>query len=183
MVSVTSVFTSFQQARRAVNELETQGIRSSAISILTKAPVDATQHSGLSASTGIGAAAGGTAGLLSALGLLAVPGVGPIAAAGWLASLLGGILAGGAAGGLLSLLVNLGLGEVEARSCSQALKNGGTLVSVRIDAVQAETVRDVLEEFGPVLSRVTKHRRGAAQSHARAAAPAAQQERLLPLAS
>lgn len=175
MVSVTSVFTSFHQARQAVSELETQGIRSSAISILTRAPADAAQNSGISTSAGIGAAAGGTAGLLSALGLLVVPGVGQIVAGGWLASLLGGMLAGGAAGGLLNAFINIGLGEVEARSCSQALKNGGTLVSVRIDAVQAETVRDVLEEFGPVLSRVSK--RG------RSSAPALQQEELVSLAS
>ena len=40
----------------------------------------------LVAGAGIGAAVGGTAGLLAGLGMLAIPGLGPVVAAGWLAS-------------------------------------------------------------------------------------------------
>jgi hypothetical protein len=58
--------------------------------------------------TGIGAGVGGTAGLLAGLGLLAIPGLGPVVAAGWLAATAVGAAAGGAIGGIVGALTEAG---------------------------------------------------------------------------
>ena len=58
---------------------------------------------------GIGAALGGAAGVLAGLGLMAIPGVGPVVAAGWLAAMLTGAAAGGLAGGLIGALTQAGV--------------------------------------------------------------------------
>ncbi len=71
---------------------------------------------------GIGAAVGGAAGLLTGLGLMAIPGVGPVVAAGWLVATLAGAAAGGLTGGLIGALTRAGVSEQDAnvvcRGCS-----------------------------------------------------------------
>ena len=68
---------------------------------------------------GIGAAAGGTAGLLAGLGLMAIPGVGPVVAAGWLVATLAGAAAGGATGGILGALTQAGMSQ---RRCCRSTR-------------------------------------------------------------
>ena len=63
---------------------------------------------------GIGAIVGGGVGLLTGLGLLAIPGVGPLVAAGWLATTLAGAATGAAAGGIVGALVKFGVPHEEA---------------------------------------------------------------------
>jgi hypothetical protein len=69
---------------------------------------------GAGAGAGVGAAVGGTAGLLTGLGLMAIPGVGPVVAAGWLVATAAGALTGAAAGGLIGALTQVGVSEVSA---------------------------------------------------------------------
>src|SRR5437762_12016575 len=88
---------------------------------------------GAAAGAGIGAALGGAAGLLAGLGLLAIPGIGPVVAAGWLASTAAMAVAGGATGGLIGALTQSGLTEHEARGYAEGVRRGGTLVTVRVD--------------------------------------------------
>ncbi len=57
---------------------------------------------------------GGAAGVAAGLGLLAIPGIGPVAAAGWLASLAAGAVAGGATGGIIGALVESGTSKENA---------------------------------------------------------------------
>ena len=66
------------------------------------------------AGAGVGAAVGGTAGLLAGLGLMAIPGVGPVVAAGWLVSTLAGAAAGGVAGSVLGALTQAGVSKEDA---------------------------------------------------------------------
>ena len=58
---------------------------------------------------GIGASVGGTAGLLAGLGLLAIPGLGPVVAARWLAATAVGAAAGAATGGVVGALTEAGV--------------------------------------------------------------------------
>src|SRR3954452_21266988 len=60
---------------------------------------------------GVGTAIGGAAGLLAGLGILAIPGLGPVVAAGWLASTVAGMAVGAATGGLIGALTQLGVPE------------------------------------------------------------------------
>ena len=92
---------------------------------------------------GIGAAVGGAAGLLTGLGLLAIPGVGPVVAAGWLVATLAGAAAGGLAGGLIGALTQAGVSEQDANVYAEGVRRGGTLVTARVpdaDRARCETI-------------------------------------------
>ena len=100
---------------------------------------------------GEGAATGGAigagAGLLAGLGLLAIPGLGPVVAAGWLASTLvgaaAGAVVGGATGGLLGALKDAGVPDEDANVYAEGVRRGGSLVSVKVkedDVARAELI-------------------------------------------
>src|ERR1700744_3071967 len=81
---------------------------------------------------GLGAIAGGAAGGAAGLGLLAIPGIGPVVALGWLASLAAGGVAGGAAGGLIGALVESGTSKENAELNVEALRRGGAIVTAKV---------------------------------------------------
>ena len=87
---------------------------------------------GAEAGAGIGGVAGGIIGLLTGLGLMAIPGVGPVVAAGWLASTAAGAAAGGAAGGVIGALTQTGTSEEDANAYAEGIRRGGTLVRARV---------------------------------------------------
>lgn len=95
-----------------------------------------------------GAAIGGLGGLLVGLGVLAVPGIGPILAAGPLAGALGGLLAGSAAGGLVGGLSAIGVPEEYARDYAARIEQGQTLISVRTDEFYADAAERILTANG-----------------------------------
>ena len=78
---------------------------------------------------GIGAAVGGVGGLLTGLGLMAIPGVGPVVAAGWLAATAAGAVTGaavgGAAGGIIGGLTDAGVSEDDAHVYAEGVRRGG----------------------------------------------------------
>ncbi len=92
--TLTGLFDQYDDARRAVQDLEAAGVPHRDVSIVANnasgahsadaAASEAGEDAGTGA--GIGAAVGGVGGLLAGLGLLAIPGLGPVVAAGWLAS-------------------------------------------------------------------------------------------------
>src|SRR4029078_4452454 len=61
---------------------------------------------------------------------LAIPGVGPLIAAGPIMATLAGVGVGGAVGGLVGALVGMGLPEYEAKRYEGRVKDGGVLLSV-----------------------------------------------------
>lgn len=83
-------------------------------------------------SAGIGAVLGGAAGLIAGLSNFVLPGLGAVAAAGWLMSALAGAVAGGAAGGVVGALIEAGVSENEAAGYAEGVRRGGTLVTVRV---------------------------------------------------
>jgi hypothetical protein len=87
---------------------------------------------GAAAGTGIGATLGGAVGLLAGLGLMAIPGIGPVVAAGWLVATLAGAAAGGVAGGLIGALTQAGVSEQDANVYAEGVRRGGTLVTARV---------------------------------------------------
>jgi uncharacterized protein (TIGR02271 family) len=112
---------------------------------------------GAATGAGLGAVLGGIGGLLVGLGALAIPGIGPVVAAGPLATAIAalvgagaGAVAGGAAGGLLGALVDMGLPEEEAGWYAEGVRRGGALVVVRTDDTRVDQVRRLLNQFGPV---------------------------------
>ena len=147
------IFANRNNASEAIDRLVAAGFRSEDVSVLmqdnvgtkdfahekhTKAPEGTT--------TGViaGGAIGGTLGVLAGLGALAIPGIGPLIAAGPIMAGLAGLGAGGAVGGLVGALVGMGIPEFEAKRYEGRIKSGGILLSVHCDnsdwVSKAETV-------------------------------------------
>src|SRR6202790_4606645 len=123
----------------AVDALRAAGFRNTDISVLfpenqgtkdfaheknTKAP------EGTATGAGTGAVIGGTLGWLAGIGALAIPGVGPLIAAGPIVAALTGVGVGGAIGGLTGALIGMGIPEYEAKRYEGRVKAGGILLSV-----------------------------------------------------
>ena len=97
---------------------------------------------------------GGVGGLLTGLGLLAIPGVGPVVAAGWLvataAGAATGAVVGGAAGGLVGSLTGAGVPDRDAQFYAEGVRRGGTLVTARVDDARTSTAREILQRYKSV---------------------------------
>ncbi|HQR38457.1 MAG TPA: hypothetical protein PLF26_08640 [Blastocatellia bacterium] len=107
----------------------------------TKAP------EGAAAGAAIGGVLGAIAAGLVAVGIVAAPGLG-LVAAGPLLALLAGAGAGGGAGGLIGGLVGTGLPEHEARLYSDKVEHGGILVGVFAHDDKAKEAEKILEGIG-----------------------------------
>src|SRR6476659_464932 len=157
-VTISRLYDNYTDAQQAVRRLESAGVPHSDISIVannadswfnTDKKVDR-DHDGVDdraesagKGAGIGAGVGGTAGLLAGLGLLAIPGLGPVVAAGWLAATAVGAAAGAATGGIVGALTEAGVPTEEAHSYAEGVRRGGTLVSARVaDAARLEPLLD-----------------------------------------
>src|SRR5271168_3176031 len=150
--TVTALYDTYDAAVAAVNDLEAFGIPHADISLVSNNvdhrfdkdhPTNAAADAGTGA--GIGAAVGGVGGLLTGLGLLAIPGVGPVVAAGWLVALAVGAASGAAAGGLLGALVGSGISREHAEIYAEGVRRGGTLVTVRASDDRAASVEAILD--------------------------------------
>ena len=100
---------------------------------------------GAAAGAGVGAALGGAAGALAGLGLLAIPGVGPVVAAGWLVSTVAGAAVGGATGGVIGALTQAGVSEEDAHVYAEGVRRGGTLVTARVNDSQRKSLQAILD--------------------------------------
>jgi hypothetical protein len=76
---------------------------------------------------------------------LAIPGVGPVVAAGWLVALAVGAAGGAAAGGLLGGLVGSGISDEHAEVLVEGVRRGGTLVTVRVAEDRVAAVDAILD--------------------------------------
>ena len=159
--TVTALYDTYNSAASAVNALEAAGIPHSDISIVSNNAdnrydkdhtTNAAEDAGKGA--GVGAALGGIGGLLTGLGLMAIPGVGPVVAAGWLvataAGAATGAVVGGAAGGLVGSLTGAGVPQGDAQFYAEGVRRGGTLVTARVDDARAPTAREILQRYKAV---------------------------------
>jgi hypothetical protein len=111
--------------------------------INTKAP------EGVATGAGTGAAVGGVLGWLVGIGAIAIPGVGPLLAAGPVVAALAGAAAAGATGGLVGGLIGAGIPEVEAKRFAGRIREGGYLISVHCDDnTWAKRAEEILEATG-----------------------------------
>lgn len=146
--TLTRSYDSYETARSVVEALEAEGVSSADISIVGRhASVD---DSNAGEGAGIGAALGGAAGLLAGIGLIAIPGIGPVVAAGWLASTAAGAAAGGVAGGIVGALTSAGHSEEDANYYAETVRRGGSVVSVRVADEQVPAVEAVLDGATPI---------------------------------
>jgi hypothetical protein len=156
--AVFGIYRDRASAEEAVDALRAAGYRSTDISILfqdnpgskdlghqksTKAPEGAVTGGA------IGGITGGVLGWLAGIGALAVPGIGPLVAAGPIVAALAGVGAAGAVGGILGALAGLGLPEYEAKRYEGRIKQGGVLLSVHCDDSDwVKRAKQILESTG-----------------------------------
>ena len=150
------VFDDRDDAQDAINALRDAGFDPSQISVLARdrntangLAEDTGSEAGTGAATGAiaGGLLGGVAGWLIGIGALAIPGVGPIIAAGPLAAALGGAAIGAAGGGIIGALTGAGVPEDEARYYDEEFRRGGIVVSVTAPGRYGEA-SSILHEYG-----------------------------------
>lgn len=142
---IVGVYINDQAALAAVEDLIDQGYNRSDISVVAKNASDVTEvgretetktEEGLATGAAAGGILGGLAGILVGAGALAIPGIGPLVAAGPLAGALSGAALGAGSGGLAGALIGMGIPEDDAAMYEGEIKNGKILVLIESDAVR-----------------------------------------------
>jgi uncharacterized protein (TIGR02271 family) len=141
--SVFALFDDRGEAEQAVTSLIRGGIPKETISVIANdvngefsgaKTMSATDTAaGAAKGAGVGAAVGGAGGLLLGLGALAIPGIGPLVAAGPIAAALTGAGVGAATGGIIGALTHMGMPKDEAEYFAEGIRRGGYLVAVSSD--------------------------------------------------
>ncbi len=156
--AVYGIYSNRTEAENAVDRLVEAGFRNEDISVLLQDNVgtkDFAHHKetkapeGTTAGVLTGGAIGGTLGLLAGIGALAIPGVGPLIAAGPIMGTLAGLGSGGLVGGVIGALVGMGIPEYEAKRYEGRIKEGGILLSVHSDSSEwTHKAKDILKHTG-----------------------------------
>jgi uncharacterized protein (TIGR02271 family) len=162
--TVIGLFDNRAEAHSVVQELLGEGFRRDDISVMSKklegqdkkVEVEYEEEDGheqiqdMAKGAGTGAAIGGLAGLLLSLTSLAIPGIGPVLAAGPLAAVIAGAGIGATAGGLISGLTRLGVPEDDASYYAEGVRRGGTLISVDASDDTADRAVAIMKRHGAV---------------------------------
>jgi hypothetical protein len=156
--AVFGIYPTIAATEAAVETLRSSGFRTEDMSALlpdnqgtkdfahekgTKAP------EGAVTGAGAGLVLGGALGWLAGIGTLAIPGVGPLIAAGPILAALSGVGVGGVAGGIVGALLGLGIPEYEAKRYEGRVRSGKILLSVHCDDGEwVKRAKELLEESG-----------------------------------
>ena len=156
--TVVGSFDTVSEAASAARDLRAAGFLDSDVSVIAnnqQRPADSTvkvtepdKVSGTATGIVAGGALGGAAGLAVSLMGLAIPGIGPILAAGPIAAALAGAGAGAVAGGLIGGLTDLGVNETHAEFYAEAVRRGAALVTVRADESRADEAEQIIRRHG-----------------------------------
>ena len=172
MSHIVGLFKRFGDADKAVRTLLRAGFNREQISIIARdsvirthagqqegsdltaedkpKPVDVAEEAGLGAIVGGGA--GGLLGILAGLGAIAIPGIGPVIAAGTLGATLGlgvgGAAFGAAVGGILGAITSLSIPKEDAEVYAEGVRRGGILVGVEAEGARRETAAAILADAG-----------------------------------
>jgi sporulation protein YlmC with PRC-barrel domain len=171
--TITRCYDRHTDAMKAATDVRNAGIRADDVSVVASNAEgwyrrgedhdDKAEGAAKGAGTGagIGAVAGGGAGLLAGLGMLAIPGLGPVVAAGWLASTAvaaaAGAAAGGTVGGIVGALKESGVDEEEAHLYAENVRRGGSLVTVRAEDYRRAEIERILDRSNPVDPKSRDH--------------------------
>lgn len=149
--TIVGVFRSKSDAKKAVSELRAKGFKENEINIIAKGEGRGergafTSMAGQDVGEGVatGGAVGGLAGLLAGAGTLAIPGIGPLVAAGPIAAALSGAVTGGVAGGLL----DFGIPEERGRHYEGRIRQGNIVALVRADEAKVKDASTIFRSNG-----------------------------------
>jgi hypothetical protein len=158
MKTIVAMYDDVSNARQSIHELVQMGIDRNRISLIAGDREDryateldqddAGDHIGGGVATG--AVVGGLGGLLLGLGALAIPGIGPVIAAGPIVSALVGAGVGAAVGGLVGALTEVGVPEEQAGYYAEGVRRGSTLVTVETPETRVDETVAILERYHPI---------------------------------
>src|SRR6185312_2683294 len=143
--TITRVYEDYAMAEETVRELRGAGLGASHIGLVASnadgwhrpgassvSPIHDKDRDGKddrsegAATGGLGAIVGGAAGAAAGRGMIAIPGIGPVVAAG--------AVGGGVAGGLIGALVESGTSKENAQLYAEAVRRGGAIVTAKVSA-------------------------------------------------
>jgi len=162
MKTIVAMFDNLSDAQDAVQDLVNTGIARDDISLVAndqegryssalQRDMDDDDNNGAAAGGAVtGAAVGGIGGVLLGLGALAIPGIGPVIAAGPLVAGLIGAGVGAAVGGLVGALIDAGVPEEQAGYYVEGVRRGGTLLTVGAPESRVDEVVRILNQYEPV---------------------------------
>jgi hypothetical protein len=158
MATVTALFDNPMDVQNAVRDLVNSGFRRDDISVVASdaageyanyhgvdIPADDTLEG-----VATGTLLGGLGGFVVGLAALAIPGVGPVLAAGPIAAALAGAGIGAVTGGILGALVDMGVDEDAAGYYAEGVRRGSTLVTVRTSDDMVNRAKSILNRYNPV---------------------------------
>ena len=154
---ISATFEHEEEAVRAIHELTEAGFNRENISVVakhTRESEEIRQETGTKAPEGMttgvlaGGALGGAAGILASLGALAIPGIGPLLAAGPIAAALAGATLGAGVGGLAGGFIGLGIPEKEAEYYDERVQAGEVLVMIDEDEAMRSRIYEVFRRSG-----------------------------------
>jgi len=171
---VGGVFKTSEEALNAIERLREIGFDSNDISVMAKDKdkveeidentdadvIDESSKRGKNAGKGLGIGAGtggvlgGITGLIAEVGLLTIPGIGVLAAAGPLATTLSGLAIGATGGGLVGALTGAGIPKENAKEYEKYVKDGNILLLVDIDEKQREDIQQIFSDSHSVTTDV-----------------------------
>ncbi len=147
--AVIGVFADKRQAEQAINALRRQGFTTEEINIVAKKGGQGDKGDGyveddITDGALTGGTLGGIGGLILGAGALAIPGIGPIIAAGPIAAALGGAVAGGVAGGL----IDWGIPAEASQRYEQEVAQGGVLAIINTTGQKVDQAAQILRQNG-----------------------------------
>jgi uncharacterized protein YcfJ len=158
--TIVGSFDSFNEAQRVARDIIDDGFLENDVNVIASnirgefktdtPPAKDADTSGAATGAVTGGVVGGAAGLAASLMGLAIPGIGPIIAAGPIVATLSGAGVGAVAGGLIGGLTDLGVSKADAEYYAESVRRGGALVTVRADEARAERAAEIMREHGAV---------------------------------
>lgn len=147
--TIVGLFSSLRQAEQSVNQLRSNGFSTEEINIVAKDNQQSGRTSELTDDsimdgTMTGGAIGGVGGLLLSAGALAIPGIGPIIAAGPIAATISGAIGGGIAGGL----IDWGIPSERSEAYSKEVSAGSTLAVIKTTQNKVSQAIQILTNSG-----------------------------------
>jgi len=154
--SLIGTYRDMESASKVVNDLVNAGFHRNSISLIANNADDRyasyvqpdVNLDDTAKGAGAGAAIGGIGGLLLGLGALAIPGIGPILAAGPIAAALAGAGIGAVTGGIIGALVDLGIPEESAEVYAEGIRRGNVLVVVQVADNRTDEATRIMQQKG-----------------------------------
>ena len=153
MKNLVAVFDTHDDAVSAIDNLQKQGFAEKNLSLVAKAEAEEEDTKIKTSKVelgeiGLGVGAGAALGLLTGVGMFAIPGFGMLYGAGAVVGLLAGVDLGIMGGGALAVLTSLGFAESSAKKHAQHLHDNKCLVIVHGTPDEIHKAEDVITAQG-----------------------------------